>query len=126
MGVAFAGFIAVIFGTMPSSPREQTPPPAFIFIMVTFILVMFCGWVIPSLIAGYGLLKQKRWAKTAAIVAGVFAAAQMPLGTAIAVYTFWFTFGEPGRLLYDQSKALPPQEHQVRDPFVSAAPPDWR
>ena len=128
MGVFFGVMMAVIFITVPSSPRQQPPPPAFIAIMFAFILVMMVGWVVPSIIASYALLKRKRWAKTASIVAGVFAAAQMPLGTAVAVYTFWFTFGEMGRRLYDQSKALPAPDSEVKDQnrFISAAPPDWR
>ena len=128
MGIFLGVMMAVMFSTMPSSPREQPPPPAFIAIMSAFILVMTVGWVVPSMIASYALLRRKRWAKTASIVAGVFAATQLPLGTAVAVYTFWFAFGEAGRVLYDQSKALPSQDYErnQQSRFISASPPDWR
>lgn len=125
MGIFFTVLLAVMFSTMPSSPREPPPPPAFIAIMCAFILITMVGWVAPSLIAAYALLKRKKWAKTAGIIAGVFAAAQLPVGTAVAVYTFWFAFSEPGRLLYDRPKELAlgtPNPNR----FVDAAPPDWR
>ena len=136
MGVFIGVMMAVMFSTLPDSTRGNPPPPAFFLMMAGFMVVFALGWSIPSLIAAYALLKRKRWAKTAAIVAGVFTATQMPLGTAVAVYTFWFAFGEPGRLLYDQAaKSLPPappadwarisqeKPHEYSPP---AKPPDWR
>jgi hypothetical protein len=57
---------------------------------------------VPSMVAGLGLLKQKSWARTAGIVAGVMAAMSFPIGTAVCVYTFWFFFSEPGKALYDR------------------------
>ncbi|HXT62216.1 MAG TPA: hypothetical protein VN696_04195 [Pyrinomonadaceae bacterium] len=129
MGVFFGVMIAVMLAAMPSSSRQPPPPMAFIAIMCGFILVVTIGWAVPSMIASYALLKRKRWAKTATVVAGVCAAPQMPLGTAVAVYTFWFTFGEiGGRFLDSQSKGLPAQEYKVDDQnrFISATPPNWR
>ena len=104
--------------------------------MGVFLLVFTVGWTIPSIITAYALLKKKRWAKVAGVVAGVFAATQMPVGTAVSVYTFWFFFGEKGKQLYDKpTHALPPapptdwagvnqQAGQMSQPPL--APPDWR
>ena len=137
MGVLFGVMMVVMFSTMPP-PAPANPPPVAMFVfMGIFMGVFTIGWAIPSMIAAYALLKRKRWAKTASIVAGVFAAPQLPLGTAVCVYTFWFAFSEPGRLLYDQPRtSLPPSpshwagsdlekrgEHEYVPP---AAPPDWR
>jgi hypothetical protein len=108
MAVFFAVIMVVMFSTMPAS--QKPPPPAFVVVMAVFILVFTIGWVVPSMIAAYALLKRKGWAKTASIVAGVFAAAQLPIGTAIAVYTFWFVFGDVGRSLYDRTPTATPVE----------------
>ena len=136
MGVVLGVMMVVMFSTMPASPEGNPPPLTFIIVMACFFLVFSVGWSIPSIVAAYALLKRRRWAKTASIVAGVFAAPQMPIGTAVSVYTFWFAFGEPGRLLYDQPAksllALPSEdraginqgaEHEY---FPPATPPDWR
>src|SRR5436190_11042283 len=72
MGVFFGVMMAVMLTAMPSSSRQPLPPPAFIAIMCAFMLVLTIGWAVPSMIASYALLKRKRWAKTATIVAGVF------------------------------------------------------
>jgi hypothetical protein len=44
---------------------------------------------LPFLLAGWGLLKGKRWGEAAAVVAAVFNVWNVPLGTALTIYTFW-------------------------------------
>ncbi|HEX5966160.1 MAG TPA: hypothetical protein VFY51_09510, partial [Pyrinomonadaceae bacterium] len=120
--IAYAGFFALIFGlfmlffgitmigAMLSAPGPAGGPPAFIFvIMLLFMAVMFAAFTLPSFVAGYGLLKRKKWAKVWAIIAAVLAGGQFPMGTAVTVYTFWFLFSEPGKQWFDQGQyALPP------------------
>ena len=60
------------------------------------LLLLFA---VPCLIAGIGLLKHKSWARVLALVLGVFAFFNFPLGTLIAIYTFWvLTNSETERL----------------------------
>jgi magnesium-transporting ATPase (P-type) len=75
---------------------------ATIFIISSLFQLLF---TVPSIVAGFGLLKRKRWAKTAAIIAGVLCAMSFPIGIAVCVYTFWFLFGEHGKALYDSPLA---------------------
>jgi hypothetical protein len=136
MGLVVGIFVLAMFSTLPSSPRGADPPAGFFIAMGFFLLVFSVGWSIPSAIAAYAFLKKKSWAKVAGLVAGVFAAAQMPVGTAVCVYTFWFLFSPPGRLLYDKgAKSLEARqqelagmggkqlEHEYSPP---PTPPDWR
>ena len=44
---------------------------------------------IPGIIAGLGLLKFQQWARILAMVLAVLHVLSFPLGTALAVYTFW-------------------------------------
>jgi hypothetical protein len=133
--VAMMTMMTVMFATMPGPPPG--PPPAFIGIMWAFMLGFYGLMLIPNLVAGYALLKQKPWARVAAIVGAVTAAMSFPIGTAVCAYTFWFLFSEPGKTLYDKPRfALPPtstqwttsanyqeQEKQYAPP---PTPPDWR
>jgi O-antigen ligase len=50
-------------------------------------------FTIPAIAGGYGLLKRKRWARKLVLVSAAVAALNVPLGTALAVYTFWFLLG---------------------------------
>jgi hypothetical protein len=133
-------FMGVMFGTMFG--RAETgfapPPPAFLGLIFVFVAVFNVLTTIPSLLAGYALLKRKSWAKVAGIVGAVVAAMSFPIGTAVAVYTFWFLFSEPGKLLYDKKlDTLPPPPptdwqprplHQSgnRESELPVSPPDWR
>jgi len=137
LGIFFAVFMMVMMATLPNSGGGNDPPLAFFIFMAAVMLVFTVGWTVPSMIAAYAFLKRKGWAKTAGIVAGVFAATQLPVGTAVGVYTFWFLFGENGRKLYDRpANSLPPAtdwaslnrragETSEFQP-TTMAPPDWR
>jgi hypothetical protein len=136
MGIGFSLLFFVMFRTMPQGPGQGDPPPDWFFIVFPLFFLMIYGVMsLPPLIAGYALLKRKSWAKIAAIIGGVLAAMQFPIGTAVCVYTFWFLFSDPGKILYDKTtSALPPappvfggaqaaREYQY---VPSRTPPDWR
>jgi hypothetical protein len=52
-------------------------------------LVFFAALALPGMIAGYGLLKRKSWARILTIVLGVLNLFSFPVGTAVGVYTLW-------------------------------------
>ena len=51
--------------------------------------LFFTILAIPGLLAGYGLLKRKSWARILAIVLAVFGLVNFPIGTIISVYALW-------------------------------------
>jgi len=127
-------FLAMFMSATPSGP--EGPPIGFMIAMWAFFSIFYGAFIIPSFIAGFGLLKRKKWAKTAAIIAGVLAAMFFPIGTAVCVYTFWFLFSEHGKVLYERpAYPLPTAPAWNRDLPGSkkgpsyippASPPDWR
>lgn len=151
--IGYAAFFALIFGLMMlffgvgmiggilSQPGEAGPPVFVMIFMFLFMTVMFGLFTLPSFVAGYGLLKRKKWAKVWAIISAVLAGGQFPMGTAVTVYTFWFLFSEPGKQYFERNNyALPPGrqtwanreldydsqrrlEGQYNPP---PPPPDWR
>lgn len=148
-GGLFAFFILLMMGFMwamitltPGGPGG--PPPIGVMIFMTlFMGVIYGSMIIPSFVAGWALLKRKKWAKVAAIIAAVVAGASFPFGTAVCVYTLWFVFSDQGKNFFNQSNqyALPPgrqtwanENWQQSDPQRQPenqyqpppAPPDWR
>jgi hypothetical protein len=49
--------------------------------------ILMVALAIPGLVAGYGLLKGRNWARILALVLAVFGLPNFPVGTAMAVYT---------------------------------------
>ena len=139
MMIVMGAFEAFMFRNIYSRSQEMGGAPPTPFIVVIFVFIGFFSLVmtVPSVVAGYALLKRRRWAKVAGIVAGVTAAASFPIGTAVAVYTFWFLFGDVGKQLYGgtarELPPLPPNDWQAGS-LDSAQqrtrnytePPDWR
>ena len=129
-------FMLGAFGVFAfNQPPGDAVPLGLMLVLVAFVVLVNLLIIAPSFLAGYALLKQKRWAKTIGIIAGIIAGMSFPIGTAVCVYTLWFLFGEKGKSLYDGTAyALPPapplfvgasrkQEPQYVPP---SSPPDWR
>lgn len=133
LGVVFAIFFAVMFTSFPEPGRAGTPAVFGIFFALIFF-VFYGVLTVPSLIAGIALLKQKSWAKTASIIAAVLAGMQFPIGTAVCIYSFWFLFSEPGKVLYERPQLPPPAPPnwgqtattQCETNYIPRTPPDWR
>ena len=120
--------MGVMFSTMPTGP--QGPPPALVPLMMVFMGSLYGLMLVPSLVAGYALLKRKPWARIAAIIGAVTAAMSFPIGSAVCAYTFWFMFSQPGRLLYDRASLPLTRTPELKDPepryIPPPTPPDWR
>jgi uncharacterized BrkB/YihY/UPF0761 family membrane protein len=109
------------------------PPPPFLVLIFIFVGIVTVAMTIPSIVAGYALLKRRPWAKVAGIVGGVVAATSFPIGTGLAVYTFWFLFSDVGKQVYggknQEPPPLPPKEWQpgssdsAHDGWVNYTPP---
>ncbi len=65
----------------------------FIRSIAIFVCVVIA---LPSLIAGWGLLNNRTWALTLALIIGCLRLFSFPIGTAIGVYTIW-VYVEDGR-----------------------------
>jgi len=130
-----------MFGMMTMTPNG--PPAGVIVFMSLFIGIIYGVMILPSFIAGWALLKRKKWARTASIISGVVAGANFPFGTAVCIYTFWFLFSDPGKYFFEQNNykyALPPGQQtwanqswqpdaqRQREPQYQPppTPPDWR
>lgn len=93
-------FISLFFLLVLSAPHRGRVDDGFFAIFMLAIVAFSLLFTLPSLIAGYALLKRKTWARTAAIIAGVLASPSFPYGTALGVYTFWFMFSNEGKDFY--------------------------
>jgi hypothetical protein len=141
MLLMMAAFFSVIF-FIPDDPGQPGPPKALFGVMIGMMTVFQMAFTLPSVIAGYALLKHKPWARVASIVGAVIAALSVPFGTAAAVYALWFFFSENWKEVYPSERGSQPRpqiaygvesqraayeaEENVREPFSVYEPPDWR
>jgi len=105
------GFIfgIVIMTLLPAIGRLSGEPEAFVILrfigvgMGTFLIVLS----IPGLVAGIGLLARKGWARILALIVGGFDLIDIPLGTALGVYTFWSLLQDDVMEVFEP-KVVPP------------------
>jgi hypothetical protein len=66
-------------------------PTAFgvLGIIGTIAALFFGVLALPGLLAGYGLLKRQRWGQILAIVVGFLGLINLPVGTALGIYTLF-------------------------------------
>ena len=86
--VMIAVIIAVILGGAGalSGDRQSMMITGAAAAGVAIILVVLS---LPGLIAGFGLLKFRPWARILALIVGALHVFSFPFGTALCIYTFW-------------------------------------
>jgi len=119
LAVVTGAFVFLMMGLVTfNGSRSDGPPASFMVVILAFVIVVNALFAIPSFVAGYAFLK-------------------IPFGTAVSIYTFWFLFSTPGKVLYDNlPRALPPappadwnEANRTRGKETyapPASPPDWR
>jgi hypothetical protein len=107
---------AIVGGALTSVPpgRGDEPPVAFILAIFGAVLIFYAILAIPSLLAGYALLKRKSWARIMGIISAILSAMSFPFGTALCVYSLWFFFGE-GSKFYEGGGFDPTSRGALRD-----------
>jgi hypothetical protein len=89
----------LIESILPFISEQAAPEAQWVFEwLIPFIRTIAVGVVlilaIPAIIAGAGLLNQKKWALTLALVLGCLKLFSFPIGTAIGIYTIWVYAGD--------------------------------
>ena len=65
------------------------------------VLCFFLPGIIAYILAGYGLLKYKSWARILAIVLALLNLILFPIGTLIGIYTLWAMFNDEAEALFE-------------------------
>ncbi len=84
-----AGFVvAAVFRFL--IPIADDPDAEMVFsLLLSFVPVLLIMLSIPGLVAGIGLLNNKRWALILAVVLSIFNLFNFPFGTALSVYSIY-------------------------------------
>jgi hypothetical protein len=70
-------------------------------------LLFFAVLALPGLLAGYGLLKRKKWGQILGIVVGALSLFNIPVGTALGAYTLFILFQHSANDYFDGQEAEP-------------------
>lgn len=118
-----AGFISA---QISNDADAQTSAPIVAFIGLC-IAIFFLVLALPSIIAGWGLLNLRPWARILGIIVSIFHLLSFPFGTALGVYGLWVLFSEEARRIFEgPARAYgPPAAYapQANPPGPASYPP---
>lgn len=63
----------------------------FLAFMGKFISISMLIVAVPAVIGGFGMLKEKDWAKNIVLIVGIIYLISIPFGTAVGIYAIWFS-----------------------------------
>jgi hypothetical protein len=95
----FGGVTGIIGWAAGSDPEAMVAIPIIgIIACVVIFLVLILS--VPCLIAGYGLLQFRPWARILTIILSVLNLFHVPFGTALGIYGIWVLLSLEGQALF--------------------------
>jgi Mg2+/Co2+ transporter CorB len=99
-GLTLTGLLLLVVVVELATPAANSISGFWIaFGVLTFVVLLFVVGLIP-LAVGYALKKRKRWAKPLGLALAVISLINIPVGTALGIYTIKFFRSEGGLQLY--------------------------
>ena len=99
-GLTLAGLILLVFVVGIASPNTFSISAFWIAVGIVVFVVLFIAVGLLPVVVGYGLLKRRRWTKPLGIFLGVISLINIPIGTALGIYTLKFLRSEGGIKIY--------------------------
>ena len=113
-GLTLAGLLLLVVVVELAAPAANSISTFWIALgVLTFVVLLFMVGLMP-LAVGYALKKRRRWAKPFGLALAVISLVNIPVGTALGIYTIRFFRSEGGVRLYGgKSSAASESDLQV-------------
>ena len=120
-GLTLLGLLLLVFIFMIASPATNLISTFWLTVSVfVFVILLFAVGLLPLLV-GYALMKRRRWAKPLGHCLAVISLINIPIGTALGIYTFKFFKSAGGIKLYG-GKVSTASENELEDALNGAQP----
>jgi len=124
-GLTLLGLLLLVVVVEVATPAGGAISGSWIVVgVVAFVVLLFAVGLVP-LMVGYGLMKRRLWAKPLALVLAIISLVNIPIGTALGIYSFKFLCSQGGVQLYG-GKASTRSEAELQEAMRGAQPlPNW-
>lgn len=95
--IALIVFTAVVGGGVISGDPEAITITTIVGTSIASFIIIKS---LPSIIGGIGLLKYKPWARVLILIVGCLDLFEIPVGTAIGIYSIWVLLNDETALLF--------------------------
>jgi hypothetical protein len=105
LGILCALGVLLFFGGLAAVAGADHDPNAPVGVAVlgsvgVFAAIAIGVMAVPSILAGWGLLKFRRWAQVLGIILSVLSLPGIPLGTALGIYGLWVLLNKDTKPLF--------------------------
>jgi len=119
-GLSLVAVLLLVFVAMATPAADLISPRLAAIGIVVFLVLLLIVGLFPMLV-GYGFLKQKSWVKPLALTLAIISLVNIPIGTALGIYTFKFFKSEGGVRLYGGKDSVT-SEIELQDALHGAQP----
>jgi hypothetical protein len=119
-GLTLLGLLLLILIVLLSSNLVSISGFWIAMSVIIFVVLMMIVGLLP-LVVGIGFRKRTRWLKTSAVALSIVSLINIPIGTALGIYTIKFLRSEAGVSVYG-GKASAATEADLTDAMKSAQP----
>ena len=99
--LVFFGGLASFIGMSSGMDHDARVAAPILGLIGTVVFVFILVLSIPGIIAGFGLLKFRPWARILALILSGLDLLNFPFGTALGVYGFWVLLSVEGARLFE-------------------------
>ncbi len=120
-GLTLLGLLLLVFVVKLASPAANLISTFWLTVsVVAFLILLFAVGLLPLLV-GCALMKRRRWAKPLGICLAVISLINIPIGTALGIYTLKFFKSAGGIRLYG-GRVSTASENELQDALHGAQP----
>jgi predicted Ser/Thr protein kinase len=84
-------------------------------IVATGVAIFFAVISVPELIGGIGLLKRRGWARILVLIISILNLLNIPIGTAIGIYTIWVLLKDETARLFAETSVARKSEQAIKE-----------
>jgi phosphoglycerol transferase MdoB-like AlkP superfamily enzyme len=119
-GLTLIGLLLLVLVVKLAVPASELMSSFWLFVGVAVFVILFLVVGLLPLIVGCGFRKRASWLKAIAYVTAILSLVNIPIGTALGIYTIKFFRSEAGVKLYGGQAAS--TESELKDAMHGAQP----
>ncbi|MGH9668409.1 MAG: hypothetical protein ACRD9L_28645 [Bryobacteraceae bacterium] len=113
LGALFALLIMTVFGGiagivhMNAETADAAVAAPVLVVVGGIVMIFILLLAVPGIIAGFGLLQFRPWARILTIVLSALDLLHVPFGTALGIYGLWVLLSADGEAVFRQPPGVP-------------------
>ena len=120
-GLTLIGLLLLLLVVKLATPASELMTSFWLFVGVVVFVILFLVVGLLPLVVGYGFRKRASWLKPVAFLTAILSFVNIPIGTALGIYTIKFLRSEAGVKLYG-GPAASTGESELKDAMQGAQP----